>query len=920
VSWQTAIRPYVGLEAFSEQDAPFFYGRKALQEIIISNLRSTRLTLLFGASGVGKSSILRAGVLPELRRAAAENLSENRAPEFAAAMFNNWRDDPLAGLVACVRASVERALDRPIIEPSLPGAVVADTFRAWADRLGGKQGPGELFIILDQFEDYFLYHGHQRGNARFEYQLRRLINQPGLKLNFIISIRDDALFRIERLRDTIPGLLDNCLEIKHLSAGEAASAIEEPIKRYNERYCNAGEEISLESGLVKKVLEEVRTARLPRDTGAQGAAVHENIGPAMEDRLEAPVLELVMTKLWDEEMRSGSRILRCQTLDRLKGARHIWRTHLEQIMRGGLTWRDRRNARRLFRELVSPSERKIALSAPELARATRVDQGRIDPLLEKLSGEGIRILRPTTSRDDLGYSRYEVFHDVLCKPIMEWRIRAEERAKVATWFLLSLGVLLLASAFGILFRETERARRDEQHARSDEQHAREEAHLAASAGNINGQVLATLYQDVILGSQDPNEMTRNFWGAWNTLNESLAHYRRERDATGEGITLNNIAGLCRHLAMSYSHQGSYDGAQPYYRQAECYYQEALDRLEQGLGRDYTDVATSLNDWGALLADQGKYAETEPLLKRSLTILEKKLAPDDRYLADGILNMAECQNSQGKYAEAEPLYNRALEIRKAKLPTNHPDLAESYCSLGRLYLEQGKYVTARPLLETALTIWQKQDESGAMEKSKALNLLACLSQRMGRYVEAVQYLKQVRDSDAVLITSNHILEADDLEYLGLYYAARTDPQAETVLTIVLSLREKTVGKSHPATAHALSNLAAFYSKLGQVDRAEPLFKRAEEIQQGLPDSPGLALTLQGLARIYSGRGNYTEAETLLKRARAIQEKAIPTHPDLATTLNDYGDILRKTGREDEASQVEERAKQILDGYQKENAGN
>lgn len=914
MSWQTAIRPYVGLEAFSEQDAPFFYGRRALQEIIISNLRSTRLTLLFGASGVGKSSTLRAGVLPELRRAAAENLSENRAPEFAAAMFNNWRDDPLAGLAACVRASVERALDRPIIGPSLPGAVVADTFKAWADRLGGKQGPGELFIILDQFEDYFLYHGHQRGNDRFEHQLRRLINQPGLKLNFIISIRDDALFRVERLRDTIPGLLDNCLEIKHLSAGEAASAIEEPIKRYNERYCNPGEEISLESGLVKKVLEEVRTARLPKDTEAQGATPHDNIGSAVEDRLEAPVLELVMTRLWDEEMRLGSRILRCQTLDRLKGARHIWRTHLEQIMRGRLTWRDRRNARRLFRELVSPSERKMALSAPELARATRVDQGRIDPLLEKLSGEGIRILRPTTSRDAQGYSRYEVFHDVLCKPIIEWRIRAEERAKVAAWFLLSLGAVLLAAAFGILFRETERARRDEQHARSDEQRARQEAHLAAGAGNVNGQVLAKLYQDVILGSQDPNEATRNFWGAWNTLNESLARYRRESDPAGEGITLNNIAGLCRHLAMSYSAQGSYDGAQPYYRQAECYYQEALDRLEQGLGRDYTDVATSLNDWGALLAAEGKYSETEPLLKRSLTILEKKLAPDDRYLADGVFNMAECLNSQGKYAEAEPLYNQTLEIRKSKLPSDHPDLAQSYYSLGRLYLEQGKYVAAKPLLETALTIWQKGSE--ATEQSKVLNSLAYLFQRMERYVEATRYLKQVGDADAALITSDHILEADDLEYLGLYYAARADLQAEAILTKVLSLREKTVGKSHPLTASALSNLADFYSKHGRDAEAEPIFKRALEVQKNLPDSPELARTLHDLAQLYTRQANYAEAEPLFQQALAIQEKAIPDHPDLAATMKDYAALLRNAGRNAEASQREQRAAQILDKHKKE----
>jgi predicted AAA+ superfamily ATPase len=60
--------PYNGLMPYSEEDAPFFFGREREREVIIANLIASRLTLLYGASGVGKSSVLRAGVAHQLHK------------------------------------------------------------------------------------------------------------------------------------------------------------------------------------------------------------------------------------------------------------------------------------------------------------------------------------------------------------------------------------------------------------------------------------------------------------------------------------------------------------------------------------------------------------------------------------------------------------------------------------------------------------------------------------------------------------------------------------------------------------------------------------------------------------------------------------------------------------------------------------
>ena len=55
--------PYVGLQPFEEQHQAYFFGRKREQRLIISNLLAAPLTIFYGSSGVGKSSILMAGVL-----------------------------------------------------------------------------------------------------------------------------------------------------------------------------------------------------------------------------------------------------------------------------------------------------------------------------------------------------------------------------------------------------------------------------------------------------------------------------------------------------------------------------------------------------------------------------------------------------------------------------------------------------------------------------------------------------------------------------------------------------------------------------------------------------------------------------------------------------------------------------------------
>ena len=64
-----SARPYPGLDPYTEDDAELFFGREADIRMIVNNARAQRLVVLFGPSGVGKSSVLQAGVVREIRSA-----------------------------------------------------------------------------------------------------------------------------------------------------------------------------------------------------------------------------------------------------------------------------------------------------------------------------------------------------------------------------------------------------------------------------------------------------------------------------------------------------------------------------------------------------------------------------------------------------------------------------------------------------------------------------------------------------------------------------------------------------------------------------------------------------------------------------------------------------------------------------------
>ena len=288
------LSPYKGLVPFedSELDALLFFGRERESEIIGANVLAARLTVLYGPSGVGKTSVLQSGCRSPTARQAQANIEERGHPEFVIVVFDGWSGDPVAQSRARC-GGAERLFGSALLDEQ-EGERLADTLERWTNALAC-----DLLLVLDQAEEYFLYHAEEAGLAE---ELPELVTRPGLRVRVLLSLRDDALAKLDRFKGRIPNLFGTtCASITSTVARRRA-AIEGPVERYNELAPES--QVELEPELVDAVLAETVAGKVELGEAGGGLGAETD-----EGRVEAPYLQLVMERVWEEERaraRTGS--------------------------------------------------------------------------------------------------------------------------------------------------------------------------------------------------------------------------------------------------------------------------------------------------------------------------------------------------------------------------------------------------------------------------------------------------------------------------------------------------------------------------------------------------------------------------------------------------------------------------------------
>jgi WD40 repeat protein/DNA-binding SARP family transcriptional activator len=215
---EVAVCPFKGLAFFDRSDAEYFCGRERLVAELVSRCTGATLVGIVGASGMGKSSVLRAGLLPAL-----------------------------AGGVLPGSAGWRQYLLRPGERPreELAAVIAADGIRAALARLA----PGDRCVLaVDQLEELFTVCHDEDERAAFIDELMQAAKDHDRRALVLVSLRADFYGRCASY-PSFAELLSGChVLVGPMEPGELARAIELPASR-------AG--LHVERGLVEALVAEV---------------------------------------------------------------------------------------------------------------------------------------------------------------------------------------------------------------------------------------------------------------------------------------------------------------------------------------------------------------------------------------------------------------------------------------------------------------------------------------------------------------------------------------------------------------------------------------------------------------------------------------------------------------------------------------
>jgi WD40 repeat protein/class 3 adenylate cyclase len=362
--------PYKGLRAFSEDDAEDFFGREVLAEHLVERLTGTRFLAVVGPSGSGKSSVVRAGLLPRLRQGALPGSERWTVIEMLPGAY------PLEELEAALLRGADSA---PAVLLEQLEQDERGLLRAVKRLIADDES--ELVLVVDQLEEMFTLVEDESRRSSFLALLERAVSDPHARLRIVVTLRADFYDRpllysgfAELLRDYVEAVVP-------LKAEEFERAIAGPADRVGARF---------EPGLLAELVTDVSN-----EPGA------------------LPLLQYALTELY--ERREGSTITAAAYRE-IGGISGALAGRAEEIY-GGLGESAQEAARQLFLRLVTLGEgaedTRRRVERTELA-SMEIDQDALEQTIQEFGAW--RLL--SFDRDPRsGTPTLEVAHEALMR---EW--------------------------------------------------------------------------------------------------------------------------------------------------------------------------------------------------------------------------------------------------------------------------------------------------------------------------------------------------------------------------------------------------------------------------------------------------------------------------------------------------------------------
>lgn len=367
--------PYRGLSAFREEHSSFFFGREVFKNSLVKAVKKQPLVGVIGPSGSGKSSVVFAGMIPQLRAEGNWLIGSFRPKSL-----------PFNELAAVLVRFLEPHLGE--VEQAIKAEELAKAMREKRVSLASvvsrivEKNPGKRFLLInDQFEELYTL-SQDEEQQRFLDELLSAVEAFAEKLpldfTLVFTLRADfygSVLSYRRFRDVVDRFTPQLLG--PMADEELQAAIEKPAEYYG---------VKLESGLTQRILEDI--AQEPGNL---------------------PLLEFALTQLWKEQR---YRKLTHSAYSEIEGVQKALAKHAKAVYEG-LSEDEPKQAQQIFLQLVRPGEGTE--DTRRLATRTEVGEGNWG-LVRKLADESARLV--VTGRNEaMDEETVEIVHEAL---IREW--------------------------------------------------------------------------------------------------------------------------------------------------------------------------------------------------------------------------------------------------------------------------------------------------------------------------------------------------------------------------------------------------------------------------------------------------------------------------------------------------------------------
>jgi len=401
-----AANPWLGLASFTEETRQYFFGRDEEVAELARRVQRKLLTVLFGQSGLGKTSILRAGLVPRLRL-------QGYCPVYVRIDYGREAPEPTAQIKQAIAQSARQSGEWTQAGVAAPGESLWEFLHHRDDVLKDASGATLVpLLIFDQFEEIFTLaqsddFGRARA-ARFIEDLADLVeNRPPKELEarleadesaaerfdfarsdyrVLITLREDYLAPLEGLKSTMPSITQNRLRLAPMTGKQALAAVTLPGKRL--------------------VTEEVAAAIVRFVAGGAELANAE---------VEPSLLSLICRELNDTRLAEGRTEI---SLDLLAGS-HA--SILSSFYERSLADQPAAVRRVIEDELLTDSGYRENIAEERLLASFKAAGAAPDALAVLVNRRLLRI------EERLDVRRVELTHDVLCAVVKSSRDRRRER-------------------------------------------------------------------------------------------------------------------------------------------------------------------------------------------------------------------------------------------------------------------------------------------------------------------------------------------------------------------------------------------------------------------------------------------------------------------------------------------------------------